>query len=164
MNKAAGAFRTISEVAEELGVPKHVLRFWEIKFAHIRPMKRGGGRRFYRPEDMDLLLGVRDLLHRDGYTIKGVQKILREQGVDAVKQRGKHRPAGGATSVRAKAGSSPPGRSRKPASEPNAAPARPLQGDLRKQVLAAIAELKACKDLLESGVASAKPRRRVASA
>jgi DNA-binding transcriptional MerR regulator len=163
MNKSAGAFRTISEVAEELGVPKHVLRFWEIKFAHIRPMKRGGGRRFYRPEDMDLLLGVRDLLHRDGYTIKGVQKILREQGVDAVKQRGKQRPAGGAA-ARAKAGSSPPGRSRKPATEPNIAAARPLQGDLRKQVLAAIAELKACKDLLESGVASAKPRRRAASA
>ncbi len=162
MNKSAGAFRTISEVAEELGVPKHVLRFWEIKFAHIRPMKRGGGRRFYRPEDMDLLLGVRDLLHRDGYTIKGVQKILREQGVDAVKQRGKQRPAGGAT-ARAKAGSAP-ARSRKPASEPNIAAARPLQGDLRKQVLAAIAELKACKDLLESGGAAVKPRRRAASA
>lgn len=163
MNKSAGAFRTISEVAEELGVPKHVLRFWEIKFAHIRPMKRGGGRRFYRPEDMDLLLGVRDLLHRDGYTIKGVQKILREQGVDAVKQRGKQRPAGGATSARAKTSGSP-ARSRKPLSEPNAAPARPLQGDLRKQVLAAIAELKACKNLLESGVVVAKPRRRAASA
>ena len=163
MNKSAGAFRTISEVAEELGVPKHVLRFWEIKFAHIRPMKRGGGRRFYRPEDMDLLLGVRDLLHRDGYTIKGVQRILREQGVDAVKQRGKQRPAGGATAARAKI-SSPPMRSRKQASEPNIAAARPLQGDLRKQVLAAIAELKACKDLLESGVAVAKPRRRAASA
>ncbi len=164
MNKSAGAFRTISEVAEELGVPKHVLRFWEIKFAHIRPMKRGGGRRFYRPEDMDLLLGVRDLLHRDGYTIKGVQRILREQGVDAVKQRGKQRAAGGATPARAKA-SSPPARSRKPASEPNISAARPLQGDLRKQVLAAIAELKACKDLLESGgVAVAKPRRRAISA
>ena len=88
MSKSADAFRTISEVAGELGVPKHVLRFWEIKFAHIRPMKRGGGRRLYRPEDMALLCGIRHLLHREGYTIKGVQKILREQGVDAVKQRG----------------------------------------------------------------------------
>jgi DNA-binding transcriptional MerR regulator len=161
MNKSSGAFRTISEVAQELGVPKHVLRFWEVKFAHIRPMKRGGGRRFYRPEDMELLLGVRDLLHRDGYTIKGVQRILREQGVDAVKQHGKYRSAG--ASARAKAGS-PLVRNRKPAAEPNVAAARPLQGDLRKQVLAAIAELKACKDLLGSGMAVAKPRRRAASA
>ena len=66
---------------------KHVLRFWEAKFAQIRPMKRGGGRRYYRPEDLELLKGVQQLLHRDGYTIKGVQKILREQGVDAVKLR-----------------------------------------------------------------------------
>ncbi len=161
MNKSAGAFRTISEVAQELGVPKHVLRFWEVKFAHIRPMKRGGGRRFYRPEDMELLLGVRDLLHRDGYTIKGVQRILREQGVDAVKQRGKHRSAG--ASARAKA-SSLPARNRKPPVEPNVAAARPVHGDLRKQVLAAIAELKACKDLLESGMTVAKRRRRAASA
>src|SRR5262245_11020462 len=88
MSKSAEAFRTISEVADELGVPKHVLRCWEAKFAQIRPMKRGGGRRFYRPEDMELLKGIRHLLHREAYTIKGVQKILREQGVDVVKQRG----------------------------------------------------------------------------
>jgi DNA-binding transcriptional MerR regulator len=87
MAKAAEAFRTISEVADDLGIQKHVLRFWEVKFAQIRPMKRGGGRRYYRPEDMELLRGIRQLLHRDGYTIKGVQKILREQGVDAVKER-----------------------------------------------------------------------------
>lgn len=163
MNKSAGAFRTISEVAQELGVPKHVLRFWEIKFTHIRPMKRGGGRRFYRPEDMELLLGVRDLLHRDGYTIKGVQRILREQGVDAVKQRGKQRSAGGGSSARAKA-SAATARDRKPSAEPNSAGVKPLQGDLRKQVLAAIAELKACKELLEAGEVAAKPRRRAASA
>jgi len=87
MAKAADAFRTISEVADDLGIQKHVLRFWEVKFSQIRPMKRGGGRRYYRPEDMELLRGIRQLLHRDGYTIKGVQKILREQGVDAVKER-----------------------------------------------------------------------------
>lgn len=88
MDKAHDAFRTISEVAKELGVPKHVLRFWESKFPHIKPMKRGGGRRYYRPEDMQLLSGIRRLLHADGYTIKGVQKILREQGVEAVKKAG----------------------------------------------------------------------------
>jgi DNA-binding transcriptional MerR regulator len=85
MNKAAEAFRTIGEVAGDLDVPKHVLRFWEGKFPQIRPMKRGGGRRYYRPEDMELLRGIRHLLHAEGYTIKGVQKILREQGVDEVK-------------------------------------------------------------------------------
>lgn len=85
MTKAAEAFRTIGEVADELDVPKHVLRFWEGKFPHIRPMKRGGGRRYYRPEDLELLRGIRHLLHAEGYTIKGVQKILREQGVDVVK-------------------------------------------------------------------------------
>src|SRR5512134_70341 len=85
MSKAQEAFRTISEVADELGVPKHVLRFWEVKFPQVRPMKRGGGRRYYRPEDLELLRGIRHLLHAEAYTIKGVQKILREQGIDAVK-------------------------------------------------------------------------------
>ena len=78
MNKAPDAFRTISEVADELDLPQHVLRFWESRFPHIRPMKRGGGRRYYRPEDVDLLRGIRHLLYGDGYTIRGVQRILRE--------------------------------------------------------------------------------------
>jgi DNA-binding transcriptional MerR regulator len=81
LGKSPEAFRTISEVAKDLSIPKHVLRFWEGKFAQLRPMKRGGGRRYYRPEDVDLLRGIRQLLYNDGYTIKGVQKILREQGV-----------------------------------------------------------------------------------
>jgi DNA-binding transcriptional MerR regulator len=85
MNKSAEAFRTIGEVADELGIPKHVLRFWEGRFPQIRPMKRGGGRRYYRPEDMELLRGIRALLHENGYTIRGVQKILREHGVEQVK-------------------------------------------------------------------------------
>ena len=80
MDKAPEAFRTISEVADELEVPKHVLRFWEAKFAQLKPMKRGGGRRYYRPEDVALLRGIRFLLYNDGYTIRGVQKILREHG------------------------------------------------------------------------------------
>jgi DNA-binding transcriptional MerR regulator len=80
VDKSPEAFRTISEVADELKVPKHVLRFWEAKFAQLKPMKRGGGRRYYRPEDVSLLRGIRFLLYDDGYTIRGVQKILREQG------------------------------------------------------------------------------------
>jgi DNA-binding transcriptional MerR regulator len=79
-HKSPEAFRTISEVAAELDVPQHVLRFWETKFATVRPLKRGGGRRYYRPDDVDLLRGIRSLLYSDGLTIKGVQKILREQG------------------------------------------------------------------------------------
>ncbi len=81
MDKAPEAFRTISEVSDEIEVPQHVLRFWESRFSQIRPMKRGGGRRFYRPEDVDLLRGIRHLLYGEGYTIRGVQRILREQGV-----------------------------------------------------------------------------------
>jgi DNA-binding transcriptional MerR regulator len=84
LNKAPDAFRTISEVADELDLPQHVLRFWESRFPHIKPMKRGGGRRYYRPEDVDLLRGIRHLLYGDGYTIRGVQRILREQGVRTV--------------------------------------------------------------------------------
>ncbi len=80
MEKAPDAFRTISEVADEIDVPQHVLRFWESRFPQIRPMKRGGGRRYYRPDDVDLLRGVRHLLYGAGYTIRGVQRILREQG------------------------------------------------------------------------------------
>jgi DNA-binding transcriptional MerR regulator len=80
LDKAPEAFRTIAEVADELEVPKHVLRFWEAKFAQLKPMKRGGGRRYYRPEDVALLRGIRFLLYNDGYTIRGVQKILREHG------------------------------------------------------------------------------------
>jgi DNA-binding transcriptional MerR regulator len=79
--KSASAFRTISEVADDLEVPQHVLRFWETKFPQIRPMKRGGGRRYYRPEDIDLLRAIRDLLYEQGYTIKGVQKLMREGGL-----------------------------------------------------------------------------------
>ena len=76
--KSAGAFRTISEVAEELDVPQHVLRFWESKFTQVKPLKRGGGRRYYRPEDVMLLRRIRQCLYQDGYTIKGVQRLLRE--------------------------------------------------------------------------------------
>lgn len=78
--KAAGAFRTISEVADELHIPQHVLRFWETKFSQVKPLKRGGGRRYYRPDDIALLRRISDLLYIQGYTIKGVQRLLRDGG------------------------------------------------------------------------------------
>jgi DNA-binding transcriptional MerR regulator len=96
LDKAADAFRTISEVAGDLDLPQHVLRFWESRFPQIRPMKRAGGRRYYRPDDVDLLRGIRHLLYGEGYTIRGVQRILREQGlkfVQAVWQPGAVQPA-----------------------------------------------------------------------
>ena len=95
MDKAPDAFRTISEVADELDIPQHVLRFWESRFPQIKPMKRAGGRRYYRPDDVDLLRGIRHLLYGEGYTIRGVQRILREQGpkfVQAVWQPGAAQP------------------------------------------------------------------------
>lgn len=84
LDKAPDAFRTISEVADDLDIPQHVLRFWETRFTQIKPMKRSGGRRYYRPDDVDLLRGIRRLLYGEGYTIRGVQRILREQGIKAV--------------------------------------------------------------------------------
>ncbi len=90
--KSAQAFKTISEVATSLDVPQHVLRFWESKFSHVKPMKRGGGRRYYRPDDVDLLRGIRTLLYHDGFTIKGVQKVFRDRGVRFVIDTG--RPGG----------------------------------------------------------------------
>lgn len=99
-NKAPDAFRTISEVADELDLPQHVLRFWESRFREIKPMKRGGGRRYYRPDDIELLRGIRHLLYGEGYTIRGVQRILREQGigfVQSVWQDGAAQPPHGAS-------------------------------------------------------------------
>ncbi|MCB8820926.1 MerR family transcriptional regulator [Microvirga rosea] len=89
MDKGPDAFRTISEVADDLVLPQHVLRFWETRFASIRPLKRGGGRRYYRPDDVDLLKGIRHLLYGEGYTIKGVQRILKEEGVRFVQAVGR---------------------------------------------------------------------------
>jgi len=99
--KSPEAFRTISEVATELDVPQHVLRFWESRFAQIKPTKRAGGRRYYRPEDVDLLRGIRALLYAEGYTIKGVQKVLRERGPRYVAEIGRD-------SIRDAASSAPP--------------------------------------------------------
>lgn len=86
MDKGPDAYRTISEVAEDLDLPQHVLRFWETRFGQIRPLKRGGGRRYYRPDDVELLRGIRHLLYSDGYTIRGVQRILKEEGPRSVQK------------------------------------------------------------------------------
>ena len=86
MEKSPDAFRTISEVAADLDIPQHVLRFWETRFAQIKPMKRSGGRRYYRPDDVDLLRGIRRLLYGEGYTIRGVQRILKEHGIGSVQR------------------------------------------------------------------------------
>ncbi len=93
MSKGPEAFRTISEAAAEVGVAQHVLRFWETKFSFIRPMKRAGGRRFYRPQDLTVLSGVRRLLHDEGYTIAGVQKLHRDQGLARLVAAGGGAPA-----------------------------------------------------------------------
>lgn len=90
MDKSPDAFRTISEVADDLDVPQHVLRFWESKFNQIRPMKRGGGRRYYRPNDVELLRGIRHLLYGEGYTIRGVQKLLKDRGIGAIAEIGRN--------------------------------------------------------------------------
>ena len=111
MDKSPDAFRTISEVADDLDLPQHVLRFWETRFAQIRPLKRGGGRRYYRPDDVELLRGIRHLLYGQGFTIKGVQRILKEQGVRTVQAIGRGE------------GSAP-------------APGRPVAGDSRMAVAA----------------------------
>ena len=100
--KSPDAFRTISEVAEELDVPQHVLRFWETRFVQIKPLKRGGGRRYYRPDDVALLKGIRRLLYGEGYTIKGLQRILKEQGPRHVQAIGRGAPIGAAPPVEAR--------------------------------------------------------------
>ena len=111
--KSREAFRTIGEVSVELEVPQHVLRFWESRFPQLKPLKRGGGRRYYRPDDLDLLRGIRSLLYSDGMTIKGVQKILREQGQRYVMELGR----GAVTLI--------PPRAQRAKSEPAPEPAAP---------------------------------------
>jgi DNA-binding transcriptional MerR regulator len=156
LSKAPGAFRTISEVAEEIDVPQHVLRFWESRFAQIRPMKRGGGRRFYRPEDVDLLRGVRHLLYSEGYTIRGVQRILREQGpafVQNVWQAGAEPPPpevldDGADTETATPSPVPPA-----AAAVAPAAAAPVTEDVRRKLGAALDDLVVCRRLLEIALA-----------
>lgn len=128
--KSAAAFRTISEVAGELDVAQHVLRFWESKFPQVRPLKRGGGRRYYRPEDVDLLRQIRSLLYEEGYTIKGAQKLLR----------GQRRPAPGDGEAAAEAAG--------PSPETQARPRRELVPEVRRRLLELREELVALRETL----------------
>jgi DNA-binding transcriptional MerR regulator len=164
MNKAVEAFRTISEVAAELDVPKHVLRFWEAKFPHIRPMKRGGGRRYYRPEDMELLRGIRHLLHAEGYTIKGVQKILREQGVDQVKHLSREAAAAAAAPAAKRGRKATPRYDEREKAQPKLTPSLATipsppsrTSERRARVEAIITELEACRRLLTEETVVSEP-------
>jgi DNA-binding transcriptional MerR regulator len=172
VEKAPDAFRTISEVAEELDIPQHVLRFWESRFPQIRPMKRAGGRRYYRPDDVDLLRGIRHLLYGVGYTIRGVQGVLREKGpkfVQTVWQPGAMQPETGPQdevaedeqqlapdeAARAMFGllKSP---EREPAAIPEVAPAAPatpaLSREDARRLQAALHELTECRRLVDDAL------------
>jgi DNA-binding transcriptional MerR regulator len=178
LEKAPDAFRTISEVAEEINIPQHVLRFWESRFTQIRPLKRGGGRRYYRPDDVDLLRGVRHLLYGEGYTIRGVQRILREEGlafVQAVWRPGAELPPPDVEQADAddtqrevavhaepepsffarSPEAADPGSERR---EPNIVPPTPrtnLSGEERGKLQSALDDLIACRDLIHAALAEA---------
>jgi DNA-binding transcriptional MerR regulator len=158
VDKAPEAFRTISEVAAELEIPQHVLRFWESRFHEIRPLKRGGGRRYYRPQDIDLLRGIRHLLYNEGYTVRGVQRILREQGdpfVRTVWQPGAPQPPRGLVEEEPASGAERSERSDAPGALPrdredvrvqDSAALSPQHG---RQLQEALNELLACRRLLD---------------
>jgi DNA-binding transcriptional MerR regulator len=145
--KSPSAFRTISEVASDLAVPQHVLRFWESKFQQIRPLKRGGGRRYYRPEDIQLISNIKELLYSQGFTIRGVQKLLRETNSRGSTARAMvAEPQIPASMIPLQS----------PASAPAAAPVVPprsLSPEKRREIESVLGELKALRDLLrQSGI------------
>lgn len=157
MDKAPDAFRTISEVADDLKVPQHVLRFWETRFNQIKPMKRAGGRRYYRPDDVDLLRGIHHLLYGEGYTIRGVQRILKDQGlkfVQGVWQPGAEQPMHGPVDEDADADHpeevipEPPSAAARPQATPAAIRAQMSREDLRR-LQATLFELSECRRLLD---------------
>jgi DNA-binding transcriptional MerR regulator len=183
LDKAPDAFRTISEVADDLKVPQHVLRFWESRFSQIKPMKRAGGRRYYRPDDVDLLRGIHHLLYGEGYTIRGVQRILRDQGlkfVQTVWQPGAEQPTHGPVEEEAEeqdaSGDSdnaealddtpdayaPPSQrppmasSPRPQATPSAIRAQMSREDLRR-LQSALFELSECRRLLDASLSGAAP-------
>jgi DNA-binding transcriptional MerR regulator len=143
--KSPDAFRTISEVAEDLDIPQHVLRFWETRFSQIKPLKRGGGRRYYRPDDVALLKGIRRLLYGEGYTIKGLQRILKEQGPRHVQAIGRGGPIGPPPTEAGGPSSRPPGEAM-----PQQARAQVPPGlDDITLLTAVMAELGECKRILD---------------
>jgi len=156
LDKSPDAFRTISEAADELDLPQHVLRFWETRFSTIKPLKRGGGRRYYRPEDVLLLKGIRHLLYDQGFTIKGVQKILKDQGARHVSALGN-----GGVLAELPAPSTDDGDDEpmveeigetEPAVDPDMSPlrsARAISGSDRERLSAVLRDLLECKRLLE---------------
>jgi DNA-binding transcriptional MerR regulator len=153
VEKSPDAFRTISEVAQDLDVPQHVLRFWESRFREIKPMKRGGGRRYYRPDDVDLLRGIRHLLYGEGYTIRGVQRLLREQGarfVQGVWQPGAPQPTPQVADDAAEPEADEP--ETEAAAPPRVSPAGLAREDAQK-LEAALAELRECRRLLDAAMA-----------
>ena len=152
--KSPEAFKTISEVAEELDLPQHVLRFWETRFRQIKPLKRGGGRRYYRPDDVQLLQGIRHLLYAEGYTIKGVQRILKEQGNRFVMAAGTGAPMPAATvaapEVDANGGAAVQKQAVPVAQVASAvAASNAKSGDSRAQLQGVLTELLECKRLLD---------------
>lgn len=153
MEKSPDAFRTISEAAEELDLPQHVLRFWETRFSNIKPLKRGGGRRYYRPEDVLLLKGIRHLLYDQGFTIKGVQRILKDQGLRYVVGVGEGRvmePIAQSPSDRhgdtTRAELAPPAVE---AASPSHKSGKPLDDADREKLADVLRELLDCKRILE---------------
>jgi DNA-binding transcriptional MerR regulator len=153
VDKSPDAFRTISEVADHLDLPQHVLRFWESRFAQIKPLKRGGGRRYYRPEDVDLLKGIRHLLYGEGYTIKGVQRILKEDGIRFVQSIGRGDqaapPPGPSEAAGAQEEEPAPVPVRMDGSPDLLAPLRPgLSPEDVARLRGALAELRECERLL----------------
>jgi DNA-binding transcriptional MerR regulator len=158
LSKAIEAFRNISEVSAELGVKKHVLRFWETRFPQLKPMKRGGGRRYYRPADVELLRGIRHLLQAEGYSVRGVQKILREGGAEDVKRMGKAPRAERRTSARTR-----PTAPAAPPQLPTPGVTWPLsatQVGVLRDVVAELSALQAMlRDAEPSELAEAGPRR-----
>jgi DNA-binding transcriptional MerR regulator len=144
MDKSPEAFRTISEVAESLDLPQHVLRFWESRFAQIKPLKRGGGRRYYRPDDVELLAAIKHLLYGEGYTIKGVQRLFKEQGSRGVVAKTQSEPEGAERTASAARRALPEGRETVRGAEPGGA----LTGAEIDALRAALAELAEAERIL----------------
>lgn len=135
MEKTSDALRTISEVSNEIDVPKHVLRFWESKFTQIKPMKRGGGRRYYRPADIVVLKGIRHLLYVDGFTIRGVQQIFKREGIDFVK------------SITSSSEAIPETKQTNTAAKKQASSSNSIQKEIAAQL---VQEINVCRELLTS--------------